>query len=240
MCKILIKCESGVLGQGAARQRAVVGRNRIEIVAGFVPDAGVVLVWRDVAVVAVGEENVLVDHQCQFGRGRGRLALGGEIDVGRSVAVDVVLALGGDVEAQQRLFEGLALLPAHDVVVAESLHRQLDGAFAADFEDHPLVRTRDVGIAGLRIRQVGVGVFVGVVEDQVGHAHTVAQPFDREVDVLLREGSQLGLGLGEIEVDLRRAEDRQVVERLVVGVLRRSGDELHDVVAGDRVRQVRR
>ena len=63
--------------------------------------------------------------------------------------------------------------------------------------DSPLVRARDVGVAGLRGRQIGVGVGVGVVEDQVGHAHTVAQPLDREVDVLLREGSQLGLGLGE-------------------------------------------
>ena len=58
---------------------------------------------RDVTVIAFREEDVLIDLHDERSFGRGRLSLGFEIDVGRTVSVEVVFALGGDVEAQQRL-----------------------------------------------------------------------------------------------------------------------------------------
>ena len=164
-----------------------------------------------------------------------------EVDVGRAVAVEVVFALGGDVDAQQRLREGLALFPADEVVVTVPLLKQLDGAFAADFEQYAFVRTRHVGIACLRGRKVRVGVGVGLGHVQIGHAHAVAQLLDRQVDVVLRQRAQLGLGFGVVEVDFGRADDRQVGvgEVVTVGTEVGGSDELDGLVARHAGRKAR-
>ena len=227
--------------QGTAGQRAVVGRNRVVVVTGFVPLARILLVGRDVTVIAFREEDVLIDLHDERSFGRGRLSLGFEIDVGRTVSVEVVFALGGDVEAQQRLREGLALFPADEVVVTVALLKQFNGALAADFEQYAFVRPRHVGVACLRGRKVRVGVGVGVIHVQIGHTYAIAQFLDRQIDVGLRQRTQLGFGFGVVEVDLGRADDRQVGVREVVPVGTEIGgsDELDGLIARHAGRQAR-
>ena len=122
-----------------------------------------------------------------------------------------------------------------------ALLKQFDGAFAADFEQYAFVRTRHVGVACLRGRKVRVGVGVGLGHVQIGHASSVAQLLDRQVDVVLRQRAQLGFGFGVVEIDLGRADDRQVGVREVVTVGTEIGgrDELDGLVARHAGRKAR-
>ena len=105
----------------------------------------------------------------------------------------------------------------------------------------PLFGPCHVGVACLRGRKVRVGVGVGVIHVQIGHAYAVAQLLDRQVDVVLRQRTQLGFGFGVVEVDLGRADDRQVGVREVVPVGTEIGgsDELDGLVARHAGRQAR-
>ena len=122
-----------------------------------------------------------------------------------------------------------------------TLLKQFNGALAADFEQYAFVRPRHVGVACLRGRKVRVGVGVGVIHVQIGHTYAIAQFLDRQIDVGLRQRTQLGFGFGVVEVDLGRADDRQVGVREVVPVGTEIGgsDELDGLIARHAGRQAR-
>ena len=127
-------------------------------------------------------------------------------------------------------------MPAHQVVVAASFEQQLDGAFAADFQN---IAVGDLGVAV-------VGAVIGVLQVFVDlrgtgsvDAGTFAQRFDRLVPDRVVELAQLGFRLGVVEQYLGVAQDRQAVPadaRRFVGVV--VDVELDDLIARVAYREV--
>ena len=95
----------------------------------------------------------------------------------------------GEIHSFVRLFEYFSFFPSDNVVVTESFEKQFDGAFATYFEDYSFVRACDILIPAFQSAQIGVGICVGSVHVDVGHAHAVADFLDGDFEVVLCQGS---------------------------------------------------
>ena len=161
----------------------------------------------DVAAVAFAEENILVQLVNRRCRSR-RFRAGPNAHIVHPVTIQIITSRTGEIKSRKGLFETLALLPAHDVPIAEVLHQQFDGTFTAYFENHTLVVARHVGVARLRRSQVGIRMGVGLREREIRNIGPLAQRVDRQFNVVLGQRPQLGFRFGIIEKYLGGAKQR--------------------------------
>ena len=180
-----------------------------------------------------------------FRRRRGRIEADIQFtDITAAVEVVDAVAVGvharREIHALELLLEHLALFPAYHVVVTVPLGNQFDGPLAADFEDDALVLAADVRVTRHVAGEIRVRIGIGRLHVEVRHTHPVADRFDGFVDVVLGERSAFGLSLGEIQINLGRTEEDDVVVGLVVTVLAHVGHPLGQLVTGGRAREIGR
>ena len=223
---------------------ALLGGDGIVVVAAFVEAALHVGMVIHVAGSSVrefdarGNAQLEVRHVLALGIGAGP-----DVDVRGAVAREVILAHAREIGAVDGLLQALALSPAEEVGEPEAFHGELQGPFAADFQDDALIRPGDVPVAEFGGKQIRIRVGIGLFQIQEsGHPHALAEGVHGLVDVALGQGAQLGLGLGIVQEDLRIAEDGHVIVGLVHAAplgKRLVHDELHHLVAGHGAIEVR-
>lgn len=156
-------CPTWVLCQVMV-ERALIRGNGIEVVAVFVEGSTVyVVVVVDIAVGILGQEEFLADFinlSC-FGAGLS-CAFGIKHDIGLAIASEIVAARSFEVHACNRLVDAIACFPAYEIVETETFFSELDGTFAADFQDDTFIAACYVRVTRFRRRQVAVGVGIGI------------------------------------------------------------------------------
>ena len=195
----------------------------------------------DIAFVPLGENDVRTEfvYRNSFaGLGFGLSCLI-ENQIGRFFARKLVFAGAREIHAGNGLVDAIAGFPAIQILKAETLLDQLDGPFAADFQNDALVGAGHVGIAVLFGLKIPVDIFVGFVHVEAPHSHPASDFVDGDNQIVLRERSQFGLGFGIVEQHFGIAENRHVAGRTVVAVDlssrgRRVLNEFDGLVAGDR------
>ena len=197
----------------------------------------------DIAFVPLGENDVRTEfvYRNSFaGLGFGLSCLI-ENQIGRFFARKLVFAGAREIHAGNGLVDAIAGFPAIQILKAETLLDQLDGSFAADFQNgvYDFVGAGHIGIAVLLGRKIPVGLFVEIPHGEGRHPHPASDFVDGDIQIIRRERSQFGLGFGIVEQHFGIAENRHVAGRTVVAVDlssrgRRVLNEFDGLVAGDR------
>ena len=198
----------------------------------------------DIAFVPLGEDDVRTEFV--YRNSFAALGFGAscriENQIGRFFARKLVFAGAWEIHAGNGLVDAIAGFPAIQILKTETLLDQLDGPFAADFQNgvYDLVGAGHVGIAVLLGRKIPVGLFVvEILHGEGWHPHPASDFVDGDIQIIIRERSQFGLGFGIVEQHFGIAENRHVAGRTVVAVDlssrgRRVLNEFDGLVAGDR------
>ena len=109
------------------------------------------------------------------------------------------------------MLEGLPVFPAHEIIVAEVLIKELDAALAADLKNNSGIGPGHVRIACLLGEKIRIWICISLLKIDVRHADTGTKKTDRLIEVGLGDCPEFCLCLSEVEVYLGCAEERKVI-----------------------------